>query len=72
MLKFSGGFYNLSITENLRLVVLNTNLNHKSDKVTEGDPDPGNQFQWLEAQLEEAVQNQEKVRSDKTQGGGLW
>ena len=61
---FAGGYYTLLIantTQKLRAIVLNTNLYSGSNKVTLNEPDPGNQFEWLENQLRNAVSNEEKV-----------
>lgn len=56
-----GAYYSLLIKPGFRIIVLNTNLYYRSNKVSENDPDPGKQFKYLEDTLEAARKNKEKV-----------
>ena len=56
-----GGYYSRNLTDGLRAIVLNTNLNTKKDKATSGMADPGGQFAWAQDQFEAAKDAQQNV-----------
>lgn len=56
-----GGFYSQLARPGLRVVSLNTILYYGPDKATANDTDPAGQYRWLEATLDNATQNLEKV-----------
>uniref|UniRef100_G1SFK1 Acid sphingomyelinase-like phosphodiesterase n=1 Tax=Oryctolagus cuniculus TaxID=9986 RepID=G1SFK1_RABIT len=56
-----GGFYTQKVTNNLRIISLNTNLYYSPNVVTLNKTDPANQFEWLENTLNNSQKNREKV-----------
>ena len=60
----TGAYYTLTLSDDLRIVVLNTNLYYYTNELTAQMPDPANQLQWLDDILTAANQNAEKVRND--------
>ncbi|XP_052833416.1 acid sphingomyelinase-like phosphodiesterase 3b isoform X2 [Octopus bimaculoides] len=57
----TAGYYSTLISTGFRLISLNTNLYYSMNNFTLNTTDPGGQFEWLQAQLELATQNKEKV-----------
>ncbi len=56
------GYYKVSLARNVVLIVLNTNLYYQFNKASANfGSDPGNQFQWLQAQLELARASKTKA-----------
>ena len=60
----TGAYYTLTLSDDLRIVVLNTNLYYYTNELTAQMPDPANQLQWLDDVLTAANQNAEKVRNN--------
>jgi len=44
------------------MVVLNTNVWYSSNKVVDGEDDPGSQFEWLRTVLQDSKMKNKKVR----------
>lgn len=57
----TGGYYTVNTTHGLRIIALNTNLYYTSNKATKDSPDPGQQLAWLNATLDTATADGEKV-----------
>ncbi|XP_028997418.1 LOW QUALITY PROTEIN: acid sphingomyelinase-like phosphodiesterase 3a [Betta splendens] len=56
-----GGFYSQLARPGLRILSLNTILYYGPNRATRNATDPAGQFKWLEATLQDAARNQEKV-----------
>jgi len=57
-----GGYYALTITKGLRLIVLNTVIYyHQNEKIPTTEKDPGGQIAWMRKELAEAEKNGQVV-----------
>ncbi|WAR24741.1 LOW QUALITY PROTEIN: ASM3B-like protein [Mya arenaria] len=57
----NGGYYSATISEKLRLIGLNTNLYYDQDRLTKDLPDPAQQIDFLDKQLQEARKHNNMV-----------
>ncbi|XP_052775676.1 acid sphingomyelinase-like phosphodiesterase 3b [Mya arenaria] len=57
----NGGYYSSKISEKLRLIGLNTNLYYDQDRLTKDLPDPAQQMDFLDKQLQEARKHNQMV-----------
>ncbi|WAR24739.1 ASM3B-like protein, partial [Mya arenaria] len=58
---YKGGYYSSKISEKLRLIGLNTNLYYDQDRLTKDLPDPAQQMDFLDKQLQEARKHNQMV-----------
>ena len=58
-----GGFYSKLINHKLRVIVPNTNLYYKNNPLDQVE-DPGEQFKWMEEELNGAIYRGEQVNKD--------
>ncbi|KAL7639400.1 UNVERIFIED_CONTAM: hypothetical protein RMT77_009901 [Armadillidium vulgare] len=68
----SGGYYKVQIHKYLYVVVINTNLYLRNNKLGEGLKDPGFQFKWLRNVLEEVKIMNRKVLIAGHAPPGYW
>ena len=56
-----GGYYSQQVSDNIRLLALNTNLYYRSNHVTKEMSDPAGQLEWLKHQLNDSRHAKQKV-----------